>query len=633
MAILIYIAKFIISSALLYGYYHFFLRNKRFHHYNRFYLLAAVLLSLIIPLVNIPVSLFGGGQHPSALIRTLKVINANGWEEPVTIYAQQNQISKWLNIENGVCFVYLAGLATGLLFLLRSLAWIKRLKRKYQYEVVDHLKIYNTGEAGTPFSFFRSIFWDENISFNDKHGQQIFRHEMFHVKERHSADALLMEIICCVCWFNPFFHLIRKEIKAIHEFLADDYAASANNRYEYAELLVARAISQKTIQLTHSFFHNQIKRRINMITQSNLVRHSGYISRIMVLPLLFLLVSAFAVKITGKPVPASISHSANKTITVVVDPGHGGIFPGAHGDNFLEKDITLSISKKIKELSAAYNVNIVLTRSTDQLVGNATDLREDLLNRAKVANDSKADLFISIHVNATPEKAPSRTGFDVYISGRNANVNDKVFASTILTQLRDIYTINEIIQQREIGVQVLDHKPCPGILLECGYITNPKDAAFITDETNQEKVARKILEGIVKYSNTPTQVVTETITAPATTSEITTVNFQDTGKAPLTKVEFEADYPGGSGAWVKYLIKTVHYPPTALKKNLQGTVVVEFIIDTKGKVSDIKAISGPEELKAESIRVIKESGVWVPAKDHGVNVRSYKRQPISYKLS
>ena len=329
MAVLLFTVKLIVSCGLLYGYYHFFLRNQLFHHYNRFYLLAAALLSLIIPFINIPVSLFWGNQQHSTLIQTLKVINANGWEEPVTIYARQNQWSKWISIQGGLYFIYIAGLIAGLVILIRSLVYIHGLKRKYPHEIIDQLKIYNTTEPGTPFSFFRSIFWDKKISLEDKKGQQIFRHEMFHVKEKHSADVLLMEVICCIFWFNPFFHLIKKEIKAIHEFLADEYAVSANNRYDYAELLVSHAITQKTLGITNPFFHNQIKRRITMITQSNLIRRSGYISRIMALPLLFILISAFAVKLTNKLPVGPASHYASKTTTVVIDAGHGGIYPGA----------------------------------------------------------------------------------------------------------------------------------------------------------------------------------------------------------------------------------------------------------------------------------------------------------------
>ena len=379
MAIILFIAKLLLSGGLLYGYYHFFLRNQRFHHYNRFYLLAIALISVIIPFINIPVNLFWGSQQHPALIQTLKVINANGWEEPVTIYARGTQWTRWINIQNGLYLVYAAGVLTGLLLLLRSLRYIRRLEKKYAYENIDQLKIYQTSEPGTPFSFFRSIFWDKKIVMDSAQGQQIFRHELFHVKEKHSADILLMEILCCIAWFNPFYHLIKKEIKAIHEFLADEYAVSSSNRYEYAELLVIHAIKQKTPNLIHPFFHNQIKRRITMITQSNLIRRSGYIRRMMALPLLFVLVSAFAIKLTNHQPSTSNTRYASKNITVVIDAGHGGIFPGTISNSKIaEKDITLSIAQKIKMLAPGFNIDIVLTRNNDALVGNARDPKRRL---------------------------------------------------------------------------------------------------------------------------------------------------------------------------------------------------------------------------------------------------------------
>ncbi|MEP6746244.1 MAG: TonB family protein [Bacteroidota bacterium] len=712
MAVLIFCGKLVLSTGLLYVYYYLFLRNKRFHHYNRFYLLAVTLFSLVIPFINIPIYLFTGNQQHSNIIQTLKVITASGWEEPVIVYARQNIWGTLLNVQNLLWFIYLAGFISGMFLLIRSIFYINGLKKKYRYETVDQLKIYNTSEPGTPFSFFKSIFWDKEISFTDKQGQQIFRHEMFHVKEKHSADILLLEILCCSCWFNPFFHLIKKELKAIHEFLADEYAVSANNRYEYAELLVLHAINHKAPAITHPFFHNQIKRRITMITQSNLVRRSGYISRIMALPLLLILVSAFAVKLTSKSSYAINSHRASKNITVVIDAGHGGVFTGAHNTGLAEKDINLEIAQKIKQLSDEYNVNVVLTRNNDNLVGSATNLKEDLQNRVEITNDAKADAFISIHVNQATEKISSRTGFQAYISRRKSDPKSSQLASTILTSLKNVYAVDDIIQQRDEGIMVVDKSNCPSVLLECGYINNEKDAAFITDKNNQEKIARNILEGIVKYSNAslpgPASVMDvimqkikgDTISAQEVSelnvSDVKSVNadmtkttgiiyfkngdkkyfnikevndyysankiedylknyranvnmqdsvvdiifHKDTTPASganaraiiFTKVEFEAVYPGGNDAWPKYLFKTLKYPQKAIDKEIQGTVIVQFIVDATGKISDVKTISGPAELKAESIRVVKESGVWIPATDHGVKVRAYKRQPITYKM-
>lgn len=100
----------------------------------------------------------------------------------------------------------------------------------------------------------------------------------------------------------------------------------------------------------------------------------------------------------------------------------------------------------------------------------------------------------------------------------------------------------------------------------------------------------------------------------------------------FTKVEIESEYPGGSGAWQRYLNKTLRYPQDAIDNEVQGTVVIQFIVDKEGTVSEVEAISGPEELRAEAVRVIKKSGKWTPAVQNGRQVKSYKKQPIVFRL-
>jgi protein TonB len=100
----------------------------------------------------------------------------------------------------------------------------------------------------------------------------------------------------------------------------------------------------------------------------------------------------------------------------------------------------------------------------------------------------------------------------------------------------------------------------------------------------------------------------------------------------FTKVEIESDYPGGQGAWVRYLNKNLVYPQEAQDNEIQGTVIVQFIVDKEGVVSDVEAISGANELRAEAIRVIKKSGKWTPAVQNGRQVKSYKKQPITFRL-
>lgn len=99
------------------------------------------------------------------------------------------------------------------------------------------------------------------------------------------------------------------------------------------------------------------------------------------------------------------------------------------------------------------------------------------------------------------------------------------------------------------------------------------------------------------------------------------------------KVEIESEYPGGMPAWQRFLNRNLHFPDEALEKGVDGFVTVQFIVDQEGVVSNVLAVSGPEELRAEAIRVIKKSGKWTPAIQNGHKVKSYKRQPIGFRIS
>lgn len=100
----------------------------------------------------------------------------------------------------------------------------------------------------------------------------------------------------------------------------------------------------------------------------------------------------------------------------------------------------------------------------------------------------------------------------------------------------------------------------------------------------------------------------------------------------FTKVEIESEFPGGMSAWARYLNKNLRYPQDAIDNEVQGTVVVQFIVDKEGNVSDVEAVSGASELRDEAVRVIKKSGKWTPAIQNGRQVKSYKKQPIVFRL-
>ena len=100
----------------------------------------------------------------------------------------------------------------------------------------------------------------------------------------------------------------------------------------------------------------------------------------------------------------------------------------------------------------------------------------------------------------------------------------------------------------------------------------------------------------------------------------------------FTKVEIESEYPGGPRAWQRFLRNNLRFPDEAAEIGVEGFVYVQFIVDVEGNVSDVVAVSGPKELQAEAIRVIKKSGKWTPAIQNGHKVKSYKKQPLGFKL-
>ena len=109
-------------------------------------------------------------------------------------------------------------------------------------------------------------------------------------------------------------------------------------------------------------------------------------------------------------------------------------------------------------------------------------------------------------------------------------------------------------------------------------------------------------------------------------------NNNDDGDKIFTSVQIESKYPGGIPAWTSFLYRKLVYPQQAIDDGNQGTVIVRFVVDKEGNVSDVEAISGPDALRAAAVNVIKKSGQWEPAIQNGRKVNSYKSQPITFKL-
>jgi N-acetylmuramoyl-L-alanine amidase len=499
LTLLIYLLKVSLISGLLFAYYRLFLRDRMFHQYNRGFLLAATLVSVALPFIPLPTGYsLTGIVHAPTLAGALHAITPGDWHEAGSPAHLAGTDSPWMGWE-GVAGLGYVVVACGFLFtFLRQIRYVHRLPGKYPREKIGDIHFYLTTEPGTPFSFLNRLFWNAEIDVNSSQGRQVLEHELYHIRQRHTLDLLLLKIVMILFWPVVIFYLIYREVRTIHEFLADRHAVSGGDRYQYAELLVWHSIHDRPLSMLHPFFQSSIKRRITMITQLKCAT-SGYFSRLMVLPLVFLLLCAFADRLQGRHVTGLKHGAVLKPFTVVIDAGHGGIDAGAVSGSVNEKTINLALALKIKELSPDYHVNVVLTRQDDELAGGKQTIRESLEYRAALANDNKADLFVSIHVNNSAGLGTSH-GFSLFVSPDNAHFAQSMqLGSALIDALKDSYATDGELRQLQRRIYVLRNTAMPSVLLECGFIDNPADLAYITNEQNQEKVARDILQGIQKY--------------------------------------------------------------------------------------------------------------------------------------
>jgi protein TonB len=98
------------------------------------------------------------------------------------------------------------------------------------------------------------------------------------------------------------------------------------------------------------------------------------------------------------------------------------------------------------------------------------------------------------------------------------------------------------------------------------------------------------------------------------------------------KVEIESEFPGGSRAWLNFLSSHLTYPKKAVRKRIEGTVVLQFIVDKDGSISDLSALTGDPILAEAALKAMVDSPRWKPAMQNGRLVKSYKKQPIVFRL-
>ncbi len=188
---------------------------------------------------------------------------------------------------------------------------------------------------------------------------------------------------------------------------------------------------------------------------------------------------------------------------IVLDAGHGGLDPGKVGINdALEKDINLAIVLKLKPLLEEYGFTIHLTRASDQIPGPANSSRpkrDDMIARVDMVKELNPYFTISIHQNSYP--SPTVNGPQVFYYKTSAE--SATMAQIIQNSLNQyLNPMKKREPQANTNYYLLTRTPTPTVIVECGFLSNPDEAALLVTDTYQQKVAEAIYMGIVSYYET-----------------------------------------------------------------------------------------------------------------------------------
>ena len=260
--VLFYCLKVSVSLSIVYLFYRGVLQKLTFYTWNRWYLLVYSLLSFFIPFVDISPLLERHAWEGSQLISWVPVMPETG----ETFSPVQTAAQSW--DPSSVCLLLILA---GMLFMLGRLVIqflsFRRMLKKADLLSGDQLKLYQVNEPIMPFSFGNAVFISRQ-QHSEEELQEIIRHEMVHIRQRHSMDMLWGELLCLLNWFNPFAWLLKRSIRQNLEFIADDQVLQHGISKKDYQYLLLKVTGNHRYSIATPFSFSSLKKRIAMMNKS-----------------------------------------------------------------------------------------------------------------------------------------------------------------------------------------------------------------------------------------------------------------------------------------------------------------------------------------------------------------------------
>ena len=631
--VFLYSIKSAIVLTMLYLPYMLMLRRESFFRFNRMVLLSILLLSLVLPLCNIPwMSLDRQPVVQAAQLQMLELgIPVHVLPEVQVLAEKQEESFFTFSLFHLFTFIYIIGMVA----LLSMRLWqIARLQFGMKQGVLWHndeqgIRIYCHSGDVAPFSWMRNIVINEKDY--DEAGREIVLHEMGHIQSRHSWDVVLLTLVQMLQWWNPLCYVLGISLRDVHEYEADNFVLEQGvSAQSYQLLLIRKAVGSGGYPFANSFNHSLTKKRITMMkkSKSNPWMRS---KALYVIPVAALALSAFATPKFVAPI--------EETVTKLEGKG-------------TENSLNLQAFEEERKLVELKNVSKVLVDGKEMTTQEAMEAvkGKEIQNSLITQPDGSEVLSIKTRgYKDAPQPLIVLNGKIIEVS-KDVNFetmnSEEQFSSLLNINVEDIESIT--VLKNDAATKVWGDKGANGVIV------------ITTKSKDDVKELVKKLPG-AEMDDDGNITVNGKSVAKIMLNDKEVFNNNDT---IYNVVKERAKFPGGDPECFKFLSMNIRYPKLCQQFGVQGRVIISFVVEKDGSITEIKKLRGPgmelseidvtsykeknpesteepkvgqdlgELLYEEGVRVLKAMPKWEPAKDKDGNiVRSRFNLPIQFRLS
>ena len=673
---MLYVIKAAITLALLYSCFFIFLSKETFHRFNRCMLVGIMLISLVMPMFHFTTS------HPTTLNEEVYIVQ-NYIEHdttPIIVTAQQAQGITWIQ---ALTWIYMAGVVLMLILtLVQAISLCRFMCSGVRHTDTQGNTVILHNNDVPPFSIFRYIVM--SVKDYESSRQYILTHEQEHIRLGHTYDLLLLQGMKTLMWFNPFIWFLSRDLKAVHEYEADQAVINQGiDAKSYQQLLVMKVVGNRLQPFTNNLNHGSLKKRIVMMYQKPSNRWL-MLKALCAIPVAALTINTFATPIETDPVEdmvktlettnvPTINEVTENVLTAVesvdttpfaihpVKDQYGRILGFSHegkpsaGDFECTAEYVFIDGRQATEAELR-NYKILLANSKFEMLktekGTAKYNYKDKhgiivihTQDASAAPDDNEPLVLvnGVEINL-PVDIKTITGETI---AKALNIKEDDMES--ITVLKDAAATAIYGERGKNGV--IEIKVKSAFLNKLPGVQQNEDGSYTINGRKVQKILVNGKEYFKVLSDGQEKLAIED-------AEIPTIQNAIHDDPIFEVVEEPAQYPGGQGALMQYLAQNIRYPKISAENGVQGRVLVQFVIEKDGSLSNFKVVKDakpvsdgitvnaqgttaegndiPKEaygaLNIEALRVLRGMPNWTPAKQRGQVVRLKYTLPVTFRL-